>query len=63
MTSILKITGIERGDTGRVVCVASNGVKGDIQSAASNLIVNRKCYHIEPIENVQKVSDVLQKGL
>ena len=41
--SILRITGIERSDTGRVVCIASNGVKEDIQSMATNLIVNRKC--------------------
>ena len=42
MVSILKITGIERGDTGRVVCIASNGVKKEIQSAVSHLVVNRK---------------------
>ena len=43
MVSVLRITGIERGDTGRVVCIASNGVKDDIQSLATHLIVNREC--------------------
>ena len=43
MVSVLRITGIEKEDTGRVVCIASNGVKDAIQSLATNLIVNRKC--------------------
>ena len=42
MASVLRITGIEKEDTGRVVCIASNGVKDAIQSLATNLIVNRK---------------------
>ena len=42
MVSVLRITGIEKEDTGRVVCIASNGVKDAIQSLATNLIVNRK---------------------
>ena len=42
MVSTLRITGIEKGDTGRVVCIASNGVKNAIESLATNLIVNRK---------------------
>ena len=41
-TSILKLSGIERTDSGRVVCLASNGVKERVQSAVTYLIVNRK---------------------
>lgn len=41
MTSVLRLTGIERSDTGRVVCTASNGVQDVIKSSASYLTVNR----------------------
>ena len=42
MTSVLRLTGIERSDTGRVACIASNGVLNEQKTAFSYLKVNRK---------------------
>ena len=44
MSSTLKITGIERSDTGRVVCTASNGLEDKIETASSYLTVNRNYF-------------------
>jgi hypothetical protein len=41
-TSILRLRGIDKSDTGLVVCTTSNGVKGVIKTASTNLVVNRK---------------------
>ncbi len=45
-TSILRLRGIDRFDTGRVLCKASNGVKDDMKVGATALVVNRKLNHI-----------------
>ena len=41
-TSVLTIRKVKRGDAGRVICRATNGLKGVVQVKTTKLIVNRK---------------------
>ena len=54
-TSTLRLRGITRSDAGRVICIASNGVKDSFRTATSHLIVNRKIHFLINITSLYQV--------
>ena len=54
-TSTLRLRGITRSDAGRVICIASNGVKDSFRTATSHLIVNRKIHFLINITSLYSI--------